>query len=275
MVSSRKRATSSGIRQGIAVVAADHAAARDAPRRARRLTPRPAPGSPGDDDSRRPRSPRSRSRRSKPGGAAGSSVGIGVRVAAELRLDLLAVVVVDVAVAAGPDQVADVEVALLREHVREQRVARDVERDAEEDVGAALVDLAAERSRHRRRRRRGTGRARGTAAAPSRGRSATFQALTMMRRESGSSCSSRTTSAIWSMWPAVRGRPAAPLHAVDRAEVAVVVGPFVPDRDAALLQPATLLSPRRNQSNSYAIDGKCTFFVVTSGNPSARSKRIW
>src|SRR5262245_1392703 len=66
------------------------------------------------------------------------------RVARELRLHLLAVVVVDVAVAARPDEVADLEVALLREHVREQGVARDVERNAEEDVRAALIQLAAE-----------------------------------------------------------------------------------------------------------------------------------
>ena len=37
---------------------------------------------------------------------------------------------------------------------------------------------------------------------------------------------------------AVRRRPAAPLHAVDGAEIAVLVGPLVPDRDAVLLQPA-------------------------------------
>ncbi len=72
------------------------------------------------------------------------SDGYGNGVALELRLDLLAVVVVDVAVAARPDQVADLEVALLREHVREKRVARDVERDAEEHVRASLVDLAAQ-----------------------------------------------------------------------------------------------------------------------------------
>ena len=33
--------------------------------------------------------------------------------------------------------------------------------------------------------------------------------------------------------------------------------------------------PCRNQSSSYAIDLKCTRFVVTSGNPSARSNRNW
>src|SRR5690606_14528434 len=37
---------------------------------------------------------------------------------------------------------------------------------------------------------------------------------------------------------AIRCRPAPPLAAIDRAEIAVLVGPFVPDRDAALLQPA-------------------------------------
>src|SRR5690606_5277935 len=46
--------------------------------------------------------------------------GIGVGLARELQLLLLAVVAVDVAVAAGPDDLTDVQVALLREHVREQ-----------------------------------------------------------------------------------------------------------------------------------------------------------
>ena len=49
---------------------------------------------------------------------------------------------IEVAVAAGPDELARLEVALLREHVGEQRVARDVERHAEEHIRAALVELA-------------------------------------------------------------------------------------------------------------------------------------
>src|SRR5699024_3638042 len=36
----------------------------------------------------------------------------------------------------------------------------------------------------------------------------------------------------------VRSRPGAPLVAVDRAQLAVLVGPLVPDRDPAFLQPA-------------------------------------
>ena len=38
--------------------------------------------------------------------------------------------------------------------------------------------------------------------------------------------------------PAVRGGPRAPLHAVDRAELAVGAGPLVPDAHAVLVQPA-------------------------------------
>jgi radical SAM superfamily enzyme len=49
---------------------------------------------------------------------------------------------VQVAVAPRPDELPDAEVALLRDHVREQRVGCDIERHAEEDVGAALVHLA-------------------------------------------------------------------------------------------------------------------------------------
>ena len=61
-----------------------------------------------------------------------------------MRGNLLGVVVVNVAIAAGPDEVAYIEIALLRDHVREQGVAGDVERHAEEEVGAALIKLAGE-----------------------------------------------------------------------------------------------------------------------------------
>jgi hypothetical protein len=52
---------------------------------------------------------------------------VGVGRARELRLHLLGVVAVDVAVATRPDELAGLQVALLRQHVREQRVAGDVE----------------------------------------------------------------------------------------------------------------------------------------------------
>ena len=67
--------------------------------------------------------------------------------------------------------------------------------------------------------------------------SATFHAETMCRRESGSRriCVDDLRDLV-DVAP-VRGRPGAPLVAVDRTEVAVLVGPLVPDRDAAVLEP--------------------------------------
>src|SRR6185437_12095755 len=64
------------------------------------------------------------------------------RSARELQPRLLEMIEIEVAVAAGPDELPGLEFALLREHVGEQRVARDVEGHAQENVGAALIELA-------------------------------------------------------------------------------------------------------------------------------------
>ena len=47
-------------------------------------------------------------------------------------------------VAEGVDEIAHREPGHLRHHVGEQRVGGDVERHAEEDIAAALVELAAQ-----------------------------------------------------------------------------------------------------------------------------------
>jgi hypothetical protein len=43
------------------------------------------------------------------------------------------------AIAARPHEIADLQVALLRQHVREQGIGRDVEGHAQQRIGAALV----------------------------------------------------------------------------------------------------------------------------------------
>ena len=48
-------------------------------------------------------------------------------------------IVVQVRVANGMHEIADVQPACLRHHLREQRVAGDIEWQAEEDVRGALV----------------------------------------------------------------------------------------------------------------------------------------
>ena len=67
---------------------------------------------------------------------------VRARRAGKLQLDLLEVVLVDVTVAARPDEVTHLEIALLRHHVREQRIAGDVKWHAQEDVATALIELA-------------------------------------------------------------------------------------------------------------------------------------
>jgi len=62
--------------------------------------------------------------------------------ACQLQFYLLGVVVVDVRVAAYPDELADFQVTLLCNHVGQKRVAGDVEGHAQEHVSATLVHLA-------------------------------------------------------------------------------------------------------------------------------------
>lgn len=66
------------------------------------------------------------------------------RLPLQLLLERLHVVAVHVRVAHDVRQAARDQVARVRHHVRQQRVARDVERHAEAHVAGALVELAVE-----------------------------------------------------------------------------------------------------------------------------------
>ena len=68
--------------------------------------------------------------------------GQGKGLAAELLVDLVEVVRVDVGVAEGVDEVAGGQAGHVGDQVGQQGVARDVERDAQEQVGRPLVELA-------------------------------------------------------------------------------------------------------------------------------------
>ena len=164
------------------------------------------------DAGRSPRGSKSSKRKSKIAHIRGQPhVRQRPRLALELLARLLEVVAVEVGVAEGVDQVAGLEAADLRHHPRQQRVRSDVERDAEEDVGAALVELAGEAAVGDVELEEGVAGLQRIAS-----RSATFQAETRWRRESGSRRICSMTRASWSC-AAVRRRPGAPLPAVDRA----------------------------------------------------------
>lgn len=63
-----------------------------------------------------------------------------IRLAAQLQVGLLDVVGIQVAVAAGPDELAGLQVADLRHHQCQQRVAGDIEGHAEKTLTPILLN---------------------------------------------------------------------------------------------------------------------------------------
>ena len=153
------------------------------------------------------------------------------RVTGKLQLGLFHVVGVDVRVAEGVHEVLGLQPANLRHHHRQQGVGGDVEGHAEENVRAALVELARELSvvgvelEHRVARRqrhlidiRWIPRAHDE---PPR-----IGIALELLDEIGDLVDDT----------AVGGFPGAPLLAIDRAEVAVFVRPLVPNGDVVVVQ---------------------------------------
>ncbi len=157
----------------------------------------------------------------------------GSRLAGELEAGLLEVVAVEVGVAEGVDELAGLQAAYLRHHHGEQGIAGDVEGHAEEDVGAALVELAGEEAFGYVKLKQGVA-----------GGQRHFV------DEGGVPGGYDEAAAVGVAFdlldnvgdlvdmPAVGGGPGAPLVAVYGAEVAVFVGPFVPDGDVVFFQVA-------------------------------------
>jgi hypothetical protein len=78
--------------------------------------------------------------------------------------------------------------------------------------------------------------------------SATFQALTISRRESGLVRICSTTCEIWSIFRPSGAGQRTPLHAVHRAQLSLLVGPLVPDGDLVFPQEADIrLAPQKPQ----------------------------
>ena len=127
------------------------------------------------------------------------------------------------------------QIADLRDHQRKQRVARDIERNAQEEIRCCVGKAG----NSVRRPGRKTETSCGTAAAPSPRFPPTFQALTIKRRLSGFVLICVRTVSIWFI-VAVGGPPIAPLRAVNATEVSIRVRPFIPDRNAVLAQIADI-----------------------------------
>ena len=157
----------------------------------------------------------------------------GAALAGELQAGLLEVVGVEVEIAEGVNKRARLEPADLRNHDCEERIGGDIEGHAEEEVCAALVELATE-----------------------------FAILDIELKQrmtwceghkvelGGVPCRNDEATAIGIFFDvfddardlidggAIRSAPVAPLGPIDAAEVALLIGPLVPDSDLIFPQVA-------------------------------------
>ena len=139
-------------------------------------------------------------------------------------------IAVEVGITARPDKIAHFKIALLRHHVHQQRVAGDVKRQAEEHVAGALIELAGELAvRHVKLEKRVARRQRHFIQfthVPGRDNDTARVRIIFQLVYDGRDLVDMA---------AVRGRPRAPLLAVDRTQVAVLISPLVPDGDIVFM----------------------------------------
>ena len=134
-------------------------------------------------------------------------------------------------VAEGVHEVARLQPAHLRHHHGQQRIAGDIERYAEEDVGAALVQLARQFSIGNVKLEEGMA-----------GRQCHPVQLAHVPCRDDNAARIRVVFDLLNRdldlvdHAAIDGFPRAPLLAVHRAEIVVLVRPLVPDRDAILFE---------------------------------------
>jgi hypothetical protein len=160
-------------------------------------------------------------------------LGQGAGLAGQLLAGLVEVICVEVQVAKSMDKIARAQAANLGDHEGKERVAGDIEGDAEKEIGAALVELATEFAIAHVKLEK--------SVAGGEGHLLDFADVP---------CADDEAAAIGVFadlgdylvdlvdGTAIGGVPSAPLGAVYGAEVALGVRPFVPDGDSVLLKPA-------------------------------------
>ena len=140
-------------------------------------------------------------------------------------------VAVQMGIAAGPDEITDLQIALLRHHMHQQRIAGDIERQAEEHIAGTLIQLAGELAVGDVELEEGVAR-----------RQRHFIQLADVPCRDDDPAGVRVVFQLVHHradlvdMAAVRRRPGTPLFAVDRPQVAILIRPLVPDGDVVLVQ---------------------------------------
>src|SRR5215468_3313975 len=153
------------------------------------------------------------------------------RLAAQLQFRLFQVIQIDVAISSGPYEFAGVEITLLSDHMSQQRVRGDIEWNAQDDVRRPLVKLAGEFT---------------AGDIELKQRVAWLQTHSIQFADvpgaddqaAGIGICADLFDEVANLinHPAVRRPPRPPLRAVNRAELAVLVRPFIPDSHTVVVQ---------------------------------------
>ncbi len=151
--------------------------------------------------------------------------------ARQLEFHLLQMVGVDMGVAQRVDEIARLQPRDLRHHLQQQGVRGDVERDAQEDVGAPLVELQAQPARRHVELEEGVAGRQVHVLQVGHVPGADDDAPRIGIVADGLDRLANLVDKA-----AVVVGPRAPLVAVDMPQVAVGIGPLVPDADAVLLE---------------------------------------
>ena len=160
------------------------------------------------------------------------------RFTRKLLARLLKVVHVEMEVSESVDELLGLQSTDLSDHHREQGVGGDVKGDAEEEIRAALVELAAEFAIRDIELDQGVARGQ--------------RHLVDLSGVPGADDVTAAVGILFQILDDARdlvdgatlgGAPPAPLRSVDGAEIAVRIGPLVPDRDAVLLEVADVGVP--------------------------------
>jgi signal peptidase I len=166
-----------------------------------------------------------------------------IRLTRQLQLCLLEVIVVEVHIPESMNEVPGLEIADLGDHQGEEGIGRDIERNAKKDVGTALVKLTAQPLLSI-----GTGRD-----------IELEKCMTGHQRHLGKIGDIPGTddqpAAVGILFYlvdqltdlidrlAVGAFPTAPLFAINRAQLTIGVGPFIPDADPIFLQEFNVRIP--------------------------------
>ena len=138
---------------------------------------------------------------------------------------------IEVCIAESVDEIAGFQPCHMRDHDRQKRVACDVERHAEENIGRALIQLTRQAAVRDIELKQAVARRqchiRHVGRVPGRDDHPAAVGIGLDRLDNFRNLVDRVP---------VRRRPRAPLAAINRTEITIFIGPIIPDRDAVLLR---------------------------------------